>query len=90
MTPASAPRILVVDDTPAKLQLLHGMLQELGHRVRPVTNIRDARKAIFTDPRDQSRIDFTKPETGEHTFWFTQPKAEVDDTIPAASRIITP
>ncbi|MGA2468710.1 MAG: hypothetical protein ABSH06_30770, partial [Thermodesulfobacteriota bacterium] len=30
------PNVIVVDDTPANLQLLTGMLKERGYKVRPV------------------------------------------------------
>ncbi|MEZ0257909.1 MAG: response regulator, partial [Chthoniobacter sp.] len=36
--PVVIPDILVVDDTPANLQLLSGMLKERGYKVRPVPN----------------------------------------------------
>lgn len=36
LSDAAAPDILVVDDTPANLQLLAGMLKDAGYRVRAV------------------------------------------------------
>ncbi|PTY00114.1 hybrid sensor histidine kinase/response regulator [Opitutus sp. ER46] len=61
MTP---PRqsILVVDDTPANLQLLDGMLKECGYRVRPVTNGAHALRAVRTEPPDLVLLDVTMPE----------------------------
>jgi signal transduction histidine kinase len=37
-SPSQPADILVVDDTPANLQLLGSMLKERGHKVRPVPN----------------------------------------------------
>lgn len=64
MKPAPAPPadILVVDDTPANLQLLVGMLQERGYRVRPVTNGAHALRAVRSAPPDLILLDITMPE----------------------------
>ena len=43
--PDSGASILVVDDTPANLQVLVGLLKERGHRVRPVLEGRLALRA---------------------------------------------
>ena len=40
--------ILVVDDTPANLRLLSGMLEEQGYRVRPVPNGNLALRAVHS------------------------------------------
>lgn len=54
--------ILIVDDTPANLTLLSGMLKERGHRVRPVPNGKLALKAIESEPPDLILLDITMPE----------------------------
>jgi signal transduction histidine kinase len=54
--------ILVVDDTPANLQLLVGMLQEIGYRVRPVTSGALALKAVRAALPDLILLDITMPE----------------------------
>lgn len=54
--------ILVVDDVPANLTLLTGMLKEKGHRVRPVPSGRLALKAVEHEPPDLILLDITMPE----------------------------
>ena len=54
--------ILVVDDVPANLTLLAGMLREKGHRVRPVPSGKLALKAVEHDPPDLILLDITMPE----------------------------
>jgi len=61
-TSANRPSILVVDDTPANLQLLVGMLHEHGYRVRPVTSGRHALTAVRSEPPDLILLDITMPE----------------------------
>lgn len=53
--------ILVVDDTPANLQLLAGMLKERGYRVRPVTSGEMALRAIEAQTPDLILLDITMP-----------------------------
>lgn len=60
--PSFPASILVVDDTPANLQLLVGMLQECGYRVRPVTNGSHALRAVQAEPPDLILLDITMPE----------------------------
>ena len=38
VTVTSAPRILVVDDTPALLDVIRACLEEEGYHVRPASN----------------------------------------------------
>ena len=56
MKPQSAPaqpaNILIVDDTPANLQVLAGMLKEHGYKVRPVPGGKLALLAARRDPPD--------------------------------------
>ena len=57
-----AQNILVVDDTPANLQLLTGMLKERGHRVRPVPSGRLALQAAQQEQPDLILLDINMPE----------------------------
>jgi adenylate cyclase len=54
--------ILVVDDVPANLTLLTGMLKEKGHRVRPVPSGKLALKAVEHELPDLILLDITMPE----------------------------
>jgi putative two-component system response regulator len=54
--------ILVVDDVPANLTLITGMLKEKGHRVRPVLSGKLALKAVEHEPPDLILLDITMPE----------------------------
>jgi len=54
--------ILVVDDTPANLQVLAGMLKDRGYRVRPVPSGKLALLAARRDPPDLILLDINMPE----------------------------
>jgi sigma-B regulation protein RsbU (phosphoserine phosphatase) len=54
--------ILVVDDTPANLQVLAGMLKDRGYRVRPVPSGKLALLAAHRDPPDLILLDINMPE----------------------------
>ena len=54
--------ILVVDDTPANLQVLAGMLKDRGYRVRPVPSGKLALLAAQRDPPDLILLDINMPE----------------------------
>jgi serine phosphatase RsbU (regulator of sigma subunit) len=54
--------ILAVDDTPANLQVLAGMLKERGYRVRPVPSGKLALQAARHDPPDLILLDINMPE----------------------------
>lgn len=56
------PNILVVDDTPANLQLLAMMLKERGYRVRPVPGGRLALQAVRRETPDLILLDINMPE----------------------------
>lgn len=61
-SPARRPGILIVDDTPANLELLAGMLQQRGYEPRPVLSGRRALSAARTDPPDLILLDVRMPE----------------------------
>jgi signal transduction histidine kinase len=56
------PSIMVVDDTPANLLLLTGMLKERGYKVRPVANGEFAFQTAKHDPPDLILLDILMPE----------------------------
>jgi sigma-B regulation protein RsbU (phosphoserine phosphatase) len=64
MTDPAAQRasILVVDDTPANLQVLAGMLKDRGYRVRPVPSGKLALLAAQRDPPDLILLDINMPD----------------------------
>jgi serine phosphatase RsbU (regulator of sigma subunit) len=57
-----AASILVVDDTPANLQVLAGMLKDRGYKVRPVPSGKLALLAARRDPPDLILLDINMPE----------------------------
>jgi serine phosphatase RsbU (regulator of sigma subunit) len=58
----SAANILVVDDTPANLQVLAGMLKDRGYKVRPVPSGKLALLAARRDPPDLILLDINMPD----------------------------
>ncbi|GAC1449267.1 MAG: SpoIIE family protein phosphatase [Isosphaeraceae bacterium] len=54
--------ILAVDDTPANLQVLAGMLKDRGHKVRPVPSGKLALLAARRDPPDLILLDINMPD----------------------------
>src|ERR1022692_2496082 len=54
--------ILVVDDAPANLQVLAGMLKDRGYKVRPVPSGNLALQAARRDPPDLILLDINMPE----------------------------
>ncbi|HEV2292910.1 MAG TPA: SpoIIE family protein phosphatase [Tepidisphaeraceae bacterium] len=61
--PAQQPAsILVVDDTPANLQVLTGMLKDRGYKVRPVPGGKLALAAARRDPPDLILLDINMPD----------------------------
>jgi signal transduction histidine kinase len=56
------PSIMVVDDTPANLRLLTGMLKERGYKVRPVSSGKFALQTAKHDPPDLILLDIIMPE----------------------------
>jgi sigma-B regulation protein RsbU (phosphoserine phosphatase) len=59
--PGQPASILVVDDTPANLQVLAGMLKDRGYKVRPVPSGRLALLAARRDPPDLILLDINMP-----------------------------
>ncbi len=57
-----AASILAVDDTPANLQVLAGMLKDRGYKVRPVPGGKLALSAARRDPPDLILLDINMPE----------------------------
>jgi two-component system sensor histidine kinase/response regulator len=57
----SAPSVLVVDDTPANLQMLSDMLKRCCYRARPVPSGRLALQAAKADPPDLILLDINMP-----------------------------
>lgn len=57
-----SPNILVVDDTPANLHLLSGMLKDRGCKVRPVSSGQEALQAAQRIPPDLILLDINMPE----------------------------
>lgn len=58
---SGAPSILVVDDTPANLQMLADMLKRRCYRARPVPSGRLALQAAKADPPDLVLLDINMP-----------------------------
>src|ERR1700726_3317654 len=54
--------ILLVDDAPANLQVLAGMLKERGYKARPVPSGKLALLAARRDPPDLILLDINMPE----------------------------
>lgn len=54
--------ILIVDDTPANLQLLSGLLRERGYKPRPVLNGRLAVQVAAAEPPDLVLLDINMPD----------------------------
>ena len=61
-SPPSLKNILIVDDTPANLHLLTGILSRHGYEVRPVPNGRFALQAVQLAPPDLILLDINMPE----------------------------
>lgn len=59
---SSVGDILVVDDAPANLQVLSGMLKDRGYKVRPVPSGKLALLAAERDPPDLILLDINMPE----------------------------
>src|ERR1022692_175522 len=59
---ARTASILVVDDTPANLQVLAGMLKDRGYKVRPVPSGKLALAAATSQPPDLILLDIHMPQ----------------------------
>ena len=62
MTDLPTGDILIVDDTPANLQVLGGILKDEGYRVRPVPNGSVALRAVAQRLPDLILLDIKMPE----------------------------
>jgi CheY-like chemotaxis protein len=62
VTVTSAPRILVVDDTPALLDVIRQCLQSEGYRVRTCLESRHAVRMAREEPPDMIMLDVVMPE----------------------------
>ncbi len=60
--PPAEPNILIVDDTPANLELLSGMLREHRYRVRAAISGELALLAALNEPPDLILLDINMPE----------------------------
>jgi signal transduction histidine kinase len=79
----SAPAdILIVDDTPANLQLLGGMLKERGHRVRPVADGKMALQVAHTTPPDLILLDINMPGMNGYEVCAQLKRAERTRDVP--------
>jgi two-component system, sensor histidine kinase and response regulator len=58
----NTPNILLVDDTPANLQLLSGMLRQQGYKLRPAPSGKLALRAAHALPPDLILLDIRMPE----------------------------
>src|SRR5687768_16250084 len=70
--------ILVVDDTPANLQVLAGMLKDRGYKVRPVPSGKLALLAAQRDPPDLILLDINMPEMNGYEVCE---RLKADDTL---------
>ncbi len=57
-----APNVLLVDDSPANLELLVGVLQNRGFRIRPVASGERALQAARSEPPDLVLLDVNMPD----------------------------
>jgi signal transduction histidine kinase len=78
----ASPSILVVDDTPANLQMLAEMLRRRGYRARPVPNGRLALQAAKADPPDLILLDINMPGMDGYEVCRELKKDEVLAEIP--------
>ena len=62
VTVTTAPRILVVDDTPALLDVIRACLEGEGYRVRTCLESRNAVRMAQEDPPDVIMLDVVMPE----------------------------
>lgn len=56
------PNIIIVDDIPANLELLAGVLGNMGYETRPVQSGKLALAAAEADPPDLILLDINMPD----------------------------
>jgi phosphoserine phosphatase RsbU/P len=81
-TPQRPASILVVDDTPANLQVLTGMLKGRGYKVRPVPSGKLALAAASKDPPDLILLDINMPDMNGYEVCQRLKSDEMLRTIP--------
>jgi sigma-B regulation protein RsbU (phosphoserine phosphatase) len=74
--------ILIVDDTPANLQVLAGMLKDRGYKVRPVPSGKLALLAARRDPPDLILLDINMPDMNGYEVCQQLKADELLDGIP--------
>lgn len=74
--------ILIVDDTPANLQVLADMLKQQGYKARPVPSGKLALQAAAKDPPDLILLDITMPEMNGYQVCEQLKAAESTRDIP--------
>jgi signal transduction histidine kinase len=79
---AAPADILIVDDTPANLQLLGGMLKERGHKVRPVSDGKMALQVAHTAPPDLILLDINMPGMNGYEVCAQLKRAERTRDVP--------
>lgn len=74
--------IIIVDDTPANLELLSGALKECGYRVRPASSGKLALQAAQNDPPDLILLDIMMPEMDGYEVCRHLKENEITKDIP--------
>ncbi len=81
-TPERDTTIMVIDDTPANLKLLEGMLKNRGYRVRPFPRGRLGLAAAVSDPPDLILLDIMMPEMDGYSVCAQLKEDELTRDIP--------
>jgi len=76
------PKILIVDDTPANLDILSEMLKKRGYRVRPAPGGRIALQGAKIDPPDLILLDINMPDMNGYEVCLNLKKTDVLKDIP--------
>src|SRR5687768_14872955 len=89
-TAGQSASILVVDDTPANLQVLAGMLKDRGYKVRPVPSGKLALLAAGRDPPDLILLDINMPEMNGSRCANTSKPTTRSRGFPSSSLALSP